>query len=156
MKNIKLELFADYFQFYIQDDDKNKGDLSDSWTQEAVDRLFAIAPYAIGIGTVRNMDVPVSLQVCDREPHINLNDWEHVVLSSIKCETGRLVVAGCTDYFPDAKRVNMQSGTYNVLACFTGLDTLSDDELDGDDSYHIYLYPGETVGVKVLKSRLKS
>ena len=36
----KLDLFADYFQLYIQDE-KVAGNLSDSWTQESVDMLLA-------------------------------------------------------------------------------------------------------------------
>lgn len=31
----KFKLFADYFQFYIQDEDAD-GNLSDSWNDEAV------------------------------------------------------------------------------------------------------------------------
>ena len=58
MKSFELALFADYFQFYIQDE-AAKGDLSEAWSEEATDRLLAIAPGTIGIGTVRNMEVPI-------------------------------------------------------------------------------------------------
>lgn len=53
MKKFNYNLFADYYQFYIQDDDETKGNLGDSWSQEAVERLLAIAPGAVGVGTVR-------------------------------------------------------------------------------------------------------
>jgi hypothetical protein len=58
-QRFEFKLFADYFQFYLQDE-RAGGDLSESWTQEAVDRLLATAPGTIGVGTVRNMDVPRS------------------------------------------------------------------------------------------------
>ena len=54
-------ILADYYQFYIQDDDVKFGDLSDAWTPEAVSRLLAVAPHTVGIGTVRNTKVAVSV-----------------------------------------------------------------------------------------------
>ena len=56
----KLELSADYHQFYLQDEEAS-GDLSDSWSKEAVERLLAIAPGTVGVGTVREDDVPVEI-----------------------------------------------------------------------------------------------
>jgi len=54
-------------QFYLQDESAD-GDLGDSWSQEAVDRLLAIAPGTIGVGTVRDMNVPAVLEILDAEP----------------------------------------------------------------------------------------
>jgi hypothetical protein len=65
-----LELFADYYQFHIQDESAD-GNLSDAWTEEAFDRLLAVAPGTVGIGTVRNMDVPITIDILDREPKFN-------------------------------------------------------------------------------------
>ena len=67
MKSFELTLFADYFQFYIQDEPAS-GDLSAAWTEQATDRLLAIAPGTVGIGTVRNMDVPVTVHLLERAP----------------------------------------------------------------------------------------
>ena len=139
MKTTKLDLFADYFQFYIQDDDKEYGDLSDAWTQSTVDNLLAIADHTIGIGTVRNMDVPVYISFVDKLPELDLTEWDRVNQSSISCKTGRLVVAGCTDYFPDAKRFEVKPGNYEVIIGYKNLDKISDDGLDGEDSYHLFL-----------------
>ena len=61
MQKFEFELFADYFQFYIQDDNESLGDLSDSWTEEATTNLIAVSDGVIGIGTARNMDVPVTI-----------------------------------------------------------------------------------------------
>lgn len=44
-----FDLFADYFQFYLQDEGAD-GDLSESWTQEATDRRLALAQGTIGVG----------------------------------------------------------------------------------------------------------
>ena len=46
----RFELFADYHLFYLQDE-HSPGDLSTSWTRQAVRDRLALAPGVIGIGT---------------------------------------------------------------------------------------------------------
>ena len=41
METHEFNLFADYFQFYLQDESVT-GNLGDSWTEEAVERLLAL------------------------------------------------------------------------------------------------------------------
>ena len=50
MTPIELTLFADYFQFYLQDE-QALGDLSESSTEQATADLLALAPGTIGVGT---------------------------------------------------------------------------------------------------------
>ena len=144
MPRYELELFADYFQFYVQDDDEQYGDLSDAWTEEAVQRLLAVAEHAIGIGTVRNMDVPVFIEASDRLPVLEPTAWDRINETSIICDTGRLVVAGCTDYFPDAFRIYVKPGSYDVIVAYRNLDEIAEDGLDGEDCYYIFLAPSHT------------
>ncbi len=106
VRRFEYELVADYYQFYLQDEGAT-GDLSNSWTQEAVDRLLAVAPGTIGVGTVRNMRVPVVVEVSDTEPDEDVNAWDQVNECSLDVLSGRMVVAGCTDYFPDAARIEV-------------------------------------------------
>jgi hypothetical protein len=73
----EFKLFADYFQFYLQDEGV-KGDLSESWTQEAVNRLLAIAPGTIGVGTGRNMGVRVVVEIADDAPDEDTSIWDNV------------------------------------------------------------------------------
>jgi hypothetical protein len=42
-------------------------------------------------------------------------------------------------------------GTYAVRVLFSGLDTLSDDGLEGSDRYRIDLWPGSARELKVIK-----
>jgi hypothetical protein len=74
-QRFEFKLFADYFQFYLQDE-RAGGDLSESWTQEAVDRLLATAPGTIGVGTVRNMNVPVVVEIAEKPPDDDLMAWD--------------------------------------------------------------------------------
>ncbi|MCC8983399.1 hypothetical protein [Bradyrhizobium acaciae] len=152
MRSFELSLFADYFQFYIQDEPAS-GDLSAAWTEETTDRLLAIAPGTVGIRTVRNMDVPVVVQLLGREPDDDSADWDHVVEASLDVASGRIVIAGCTDYFPDAMRIETAPGTYRVRASYGALDTLSENGLEGDDHYRLQLWPAAAIPVRVLKQR---
>ncbi len=145
-------IFADYFQFYIQDE-AAEGHLSEAWTEDAVNRLLAVAPGTVGIGTVRNMDVPVTVEVLAGEPELDLSAWQHVVECSLEVKSSNLVIAGCTDYFPEAARIEIEPGNYRVRACFTGLDSLSEDGLDGNDRYHLQLWPSPALPVFIRKAR---
>jgi hypothetical protein len=149
---IKLELLADYFQFYLQDENA-KGDLSDSWGSEAVDRLLAVAQGTVGIGTVRNMTVPVVVEILDAEPKGDADAWDHVTECSLDVPTGRVVIAGCTDYFPKAARIEVTPGLYRVRVSYGGLDTISMDCLSGEDHYRIQLWRGPRIDPRILKKR---
>lgn len=151
MNNFKL--FADYFQFYIQDEDV-EGNLSDSWNDAAVSRLLAVAPGVVGIGTVRNMDVPVSIEVLDSEATLDLDQWDHIVECTLEVASTRLVIAGCTDYFPDAARIPVLPGIYRLRACYADLDSISEDGLDGNDRYHLKLWLAPAIEPRVLKQRV--
>lgn len=141
-KEIMLELFADYFQFYIQDE-QVKGDLSTSWTQEAVDRLLATTEGTLGIGTVRNMTVPVTIRIYENEPSFLLDEQNEIDLineSDLEVHSGKILVAGCTDYFPDATRIEVSNGIYRARIYYGNLDKLSENGLEGDDFYIVHLW----------------
>jgi len=145
-------LFADYFQFYLQDE-SGEGNLSDAWTEQAVDRLLAVAPGTVGVGTVRNMEVSVTLEILGSEPDLHPAQWDHIVECPLVVSSPKIVIAGCTDYFPDAQRIPVEPGTYRVRVCYAGLDTLSEDGLDGDDRYQLQLWPAPSTEPVVLKQR---
>jgi hypothetical protein len=150
MATYTYNLFADYYQFYLQDENAD-GDLSDSWNEQAVKDLLAIAPGTIGVGTVRNMDVPVEVEVRDSAPEDNFDGWDHVVECGIEISSGKIVVAGCTDYFPDAARISVMPGNYRARIYYGDLDSLSEDGLDGDDHYKVLLWPSNDMNVRVIK-----
>jgi len=150
MSKHQFELFADYFQFYIQDED-SEGINGESWPEAASNRMLAVEKGAIGVGTVRNMHVPVTIEILRSEPNKDIADWDHVVECSIDLPSGRLVAAGCTDYFPDAARIEMPSGKYRARVSFGSLTSLSEDGLEGDDHYRVQLWPGSAISIEVIK-----
>jgi len=139
MSKFELTIFADYHQFYIQDDDERFGDLSEAWTNEAVSSLLAVSDHVVGIGTVRNSEVSVILETCSHLPDLVPEEWDRINQATLVCDTGRFVVAGCTDYFPDAFRVKVEPGSYNVLVGYRNLETVSANDIKGGDSYHIFI-----------------
>jgi len=148
----EFELFADYFQIHLQDDDLRFGDLSAAWTADAVRRMIAVAPGVVGIGTARNMTVPVVVEVLRAEPAADLDGWDHVVDAGLDVTTGSLVVAGCTDDFADAVRIPIPPGLYRLRSSCAGLETLSEDGLAGEDHYRVQLWPAKKlVSPTVLK-----
>jgi hypothetical protein len=145
-----LSLFADYRQTYLQDE-AAEGDLSEAWTPQANADGVAIAPGTVGIGTARTARVPVVLELFPADPGYDPADWDHIVECDLDCATGTLVIAGCTDYFPDALRVKAPRGNLRVRLLFAGLNTISADGLEGGDSYHVHLWAGAPSGLQILK-----
>ena len=150
MRSHRLELFADYFQFYLQDESA-EGDLGGAWDPSATERRLAVAPGVVGIGTARNMEVPVTLEFLDAAPPNDLAAFDHVAEGSLSLSTGTLVVAGCTDYLPDAARFPLGPGTYRLRLSCAGLGTLSADGLEGEDHYLVQLWPDSPIEARVLK-----
>ncbi|MEK6482553.1 hypothetical protein WJR50_33805 [Catalinimonas sp. 4WD22] len=152
-----LELFADYFQIYLQDEDA-EGDLSNGWTASDVDNLLALTDGTIGVGTARNMTVPVCIQIFNSAPDIEqISGIDQINECDIALNSGRLVVSGCTDYLPEALRINLEKGIYRARIYYLNLDTLREDGLEGDDSYIIQLWKvSETKGLKIIRKRKAS
>lgn len=150
MQTHRFELFADYFQFYLQDE-AVEGDLSDSWMEQAHVRRLALAPGTIGVRTARSMDVPVVVEVRQSEPVEDLAAWDHAIECSIDVISGRLVVAGCTDYFQDAARIDVVPGCYRVRVLSGALGSLNANGLEGDDHYKVVLWRAPLDEVRILK-----
>ena len=75
MKTYQLELFADYFQFYFQDDNPDYGDLSEAWTEDATNQLMAISDRVVGVGTSRDTDVQVYVAIINQILELYKSQW---------------------------------------------------------------------------------
>ncbi len=153
MTEYQYELFADDYQFYLQDEQAD-GDLSDSWSQSAVDSLLALAPGTIGVGTERNMTVPVTVQVAAEPPNEDMGNWDQVNECNLSVPSGQIVVAGCNEYFMEAARIRVAPGLYRARIFYGGLNSLSEDGLEGTDHYKIVLWPGDAIEPRILKRRM--
>jgi len=151
LKSYQLEIFADYNQILLHDE-SIEDDAAESWGEEAYKQMVDTFDGCVALATARNLDVPVEIVVCDTEPLEDANSWDHIVQCSINLPSGKLVVRGVSDYLPDAKRIELEPGQYSVWLLYSGLNTLSDDGLDGNDHYKVVLWRSRApLALDVLK-----
>ena len=143
MQRRDLEIFADYYQFYLQDEAAG-GDLSDAWTDESVERLLALAHGVVGVGTAGNGSVSVAIEILETEPTTAFESYDQLNECSIEIANGPLVVAGCNDYFPEAARIPIALGVYRVRISYC---------LSGEERYLVQLWQAPQTGPLVVKAR---
>ncbi|MBB3695034.1 hypothetical protein [Sphingomonas sp. BK580] len=148
------EIFADYFQFYLWDGRYHPDDLG-VFTDEECARHVKVAPHALVIMPVRNMTVPVVLDLRDAAPaDPNLTEWDHVVDVSLTLPSGELELEAWQEEPID--RISVAPGSYRVRVCLGGLDTLSEDGLEGDDHYRLTLWPAPEAPLTAWKQYVPS
>ncbi len=145
-------LFADYFQFYLQDDSPEAGG-QNPWNGQATDDLLAVAPGLVCVKTARNMIVPVQVRIHGADPGLTTDGWDHVTECCLTVRSGRIVVAGCPDYLRDATRIAVELRVYSVRILYKNLESLSANGLEGEDQYVVLLWPGEASPPRVVKRR---
>jgi hypothetical protein len=143
------EIFADYHQFYLSDAAGGEEPPTD-WTDEALRCRILCTVGELVVSTARNMTVPVRIELHDEQPQIAAETADHIVVGDL-CTSGEIVIAGCTDYRPDAAHRSVPPGNLRAMVVFTGLGTISEDGLDGEDRYVVHLWPGESGGIAVLR-----
>jgi hypothetical protein len=141
-------LFADYHQFYLADEIAKLPEMD--YAAEDLRARIATSEHGLVVFTVRNMDVQVRVELHCEEPRIDREEANHIVMGSFRT-SGRIVIAGLSDWAPEAARASVPPGALRAMVIFTGLDTLSEDGLDGDDRYVVHLWPGEGIGITVLR-----
>ena len=144
----RYQIFADYFQFYLWDADE-RPNAPEDYDDEDIRRRIKTVPFVVVIQPVRNMEVPVEIELAPAPPPLALDHWDHVAEASIELPSGRLEIHKCTGGSIDTLPVT--PGSYRVRACFAGVGTLSEDGLDGDDRYHITLWQAPPAPAEVLK-----
>ena len=145
-----LTLLADYYQFYLRDEEAPEN-LPSDWGDQLVTQMIAVAAGIIGVGTARNTTVPVTIDVVTSRPDNDFTAWNHVTEASLEVPSGRIVIAGTSDYLPDAKRLSVPAGTYRVRVHAAGLDCISENGLTGEDQYHLVLWSETERAPAILK-----
>ncbi len=152
----ELRLFADYFQIHVFDEG-SETDFGDLWTSQTVRDGLAVGPDAVAIGTAVNVFVQLSVETLSSPPAADEADFDHVVEASLKSESGRLVVMGCTDYEPDAVRIGVAPGWLRLRASRSNLDTASALDIDSAETpgtierVRIQVWPAAPADVTVVK-----
>ena len=152
VQKFEYRIFADYYQFYLQDE-LSQGDLSENWTEETVERMLALGSGVVGIGTLRNSIVPVTVELHDLEPVKEYEQWDQVAECTIEVPSGNIVIARCSDYFPDAARIEVSPGTYRARILYGSLSPRSN-STDGEEFiYVIQLWAGSAIDANIHKRR---
>jgi hypothetical protein len=135
-----LKLFADYFQIYLADSSFDD-DWSDGWKEpSALEDRFVVRPRVLVFMTERNTTVPVHIAAYKIAPDLSreLPLADHAVRAGLLVMSGKLVVAGCTDYFPDAFSLRVSAGFYCATFLSFGLGSV--EGLKGDDRYELHVW----------------
>jgi hypothetical protein len=144
----RFDLFADYNQFYVWDAGANP-DAPTDYTDDDVRRRVKAAPHVVVIQPMRNMTVPVELEVCAVDPGYEASRWDHIAECSLFLPTGKLQVHECTG--GAVLDLAVPPGSYRLRAHFGGLGLLSEDGLEGEDHYLVVLWPQAEAPLRILK-----
>ncbi|MDF0580368.1 hypothetical protein [Bradyrhizobium yuanmingense] len=146
-----LQIFADYFQVYLSDP-KADVDWSDAWkAPSALADRFIACERILGFATERNTTVPLRVVLHDVAPALThqVARADHAVKAGLFTTDRRLVVAGCSDYWPEAYSIPVLPGFYG--AAFLSFGLASVNGVQGKDRYELHIWPvGETPKPEVL------
>jgi hypothetical protein len=84
-------------------------------------------------------------------------NFDHVVEGSLRSDSGRLVVMGCTDYMPEAPRFDVPAGWLRVRVAKSNLDQAYALGIDFDEvpetmeRLRIQVWPAELTHAVVVK-----
>ena len=138
IKKLDFEIFADYRQFYLEDE-ASPHQTGDIWTKENIEQMIAVSENLIAVGTARNETVPVSVELHTSQPVLELKNYDRVNECSIEVLSNNLVLSGCTEYLPDAARIEIEPGIYRVRVLYANLETVKE-EWEGEDFYILQLW----------------
>jgi hypothetical protein len=153
MQKQSFELFADYHQFYLWDEAMSPEAPTD-YTEDDVARRLKTAPHVVVVHPVRDMTVPVVVEVHELEPPFDAEAWDHIAECSLTLSSGKLQVHECTG--GSVAQFLVPPGTYRVRAFYGALDTLDESGLEGNDHYSVVLWPAPLGELLVLKQWRKT
>jgi len=141
----KLRLFADHGQIQLVDE-SFADSFESAWTAQATADRLAVVDGGIAVGTHDTADVAVTIERLPAAPGAPdlKKDIEHMTEGSLSIPSGKLVAMGCTDYFPDAKRLAVGAGAYRVRVSHSGITK-------GKERIGVLLWPAKMGEPNVLK-----
>lgn len=153
MQKYIFHVFADYHLVFIQDEIayKNEVDITDGITEQSCKDMLVLEKGTICIMPVRNMTVPIELEIATGPPSYNLAEWDQVVECGIDIPSGKVLIYGGTDDVSVSPRVTLSPGNYKARIYYGGLNTLNSNGTEGKDIYKIVLWPGKSSEIQFIK-----
>jgi hypothetical protein len=121
---------------------------------ETVRNMLVAGRGFVRFKTARLAVVPVEVRVEAAEPRLDLDSYDHVAEASVGFPSGRLFVAGRTDWV-GGSHISVEPGTYRVRMLCSVLDTLSGDGVAGHDAYAVEMWPASLSSARVIKRHLR-
>lgn len=151
-------VFADNFQFQIQDQ-KEECEFPEEWNDRLLTQMYAAGERVIGICTVRDLDVEVSIvihsdKMDEKDVHKipDLTEYDHVAQCNLELPSGAFILTGCTEFYDDANKIRVEPGQYGVRIFWSNLDSIDELGFEGDDRYIIEMWPDTQFEPQVLKA----
>ena len=149
LSRVRLNIFADYNQFYIWDPDLEEVKAPEDYSDEDIANRVKLGPGVVVVQPIRNMTVPVEIGVYDGDPDFHFNEWQQIAEAPLQLSKGRIEIHECTG--GSLAILPAPSSHCTVRVLFKGLDTLSEDCLDGKDFYRVQIFPSESRELKMIK-----
>ncbi|WP_457068669.1 hypothetical protein [Hymenobacter sp. UYAg731] len=148
----QVQFRTSYSQFYICDKDSPAATDSDGfWNQEAFDSRLAIEDGILGVGTETYSYVRASIEIlAQRNDAIDSTKYDHIVEASIKVNSGVLQILDCPNSTIEFE-LTIKPGFYRARIYISNLDSITDEDQEGNDFYLIEMWPEEPSPRKVLK-----
>jgi hypothetical protein len=138
MTEAEYNLFTDYNQFVVFDSSRaNWG--NDLWTDQELEAMFIQGDGYITVGTRRRFSAPVTVRVLEGDaPAVKADKTQRGTLS---IPSGVLEVSGVSDNGLSGGKLTVEPGEYSVRVDYLNLDSVDEDEIEGDDRYIVTLQP---------------
>jgi hypothetical protein len=111
MKRFEFEVPAECRQFLLQDE---RNENFPEWDSDEYERLLAVAPGILAVGTISESSVRVLLEIVDDEPDEDFGKWDRVNEATINVPSGRVSIGGVDDDPESATLVNSEPGPYRA------------------------------------------
>jgi hypothetical protein len=146
--SVALDIFADYYQFYVQDA-ASTCDTGTIWDDpESTKRQIAVGDGLVAVGTKRYGTVPVSIEMYPMEPILEPRGIDRVNECGLTITTG-LVVGNPIS--AELTSVPLAPGIYGVRVLYLYQKHVENDQT-GNDRYIVQLWPvGELLPLRYIK-----
>jgi hypothetical protein len=143
-----LTIDLDYHQFYVRDTKIADQHMPDHWSKQDIANRAKAAPGVVIICPVRDTTVPVEVEIWDLEPQVIFGAWQHVIEAPLTT-AGMIEIHECTG--GSRACFSVEPGDYTVRALYRSLDTVSEDGLEGKDSYLIQIWRSLCSELRVIR-----
>jgi hypothetical protein len=139
---IELEVYADYYQFYVADQ-HTPCDTSVIWDDPTTtDHRLAVGDQLVAVGTKRYGTVPVRIEIRRRAPKVMVGGVDRINECGLTITTALVVAMFISE--PTPTPIEIEPGHYRVRVLYFGQDSVESDWV-GADRYVVQLWPTKTL-----------